>query len=86
MPDNTNLECASRAVAGHYALRIYATYGQERGADVLRGMIAGVLMAAASVLGWDETRRIVDDLDTRAHLPPPGVKPHLVIVNNAVTA
>lgn len=78
----TNLENSARATAGHYALQVYHLYGPTGGEEALRGVLAGVVMAAASVIGWDETRRIVGALDAGAHLPPPGSKPHLVVVND----
>lgn len=86
MPDNIGLEETARAVAGHYALRLFLNYGEDRGRAVLRGMLAGVVAGSAAVLGWEETRKLVDELDTRAHLPPPGSRPKLAVVNDRVTA
>lgn len=81
MANNPDLEYAARSVSGHFAMRIFFHYGETRGVGVMRGMVAGMLLAAASVLGWEETQCLVDELDTRAHIPRPGEKPKLVVVN-----
>lgn len=83
---NNSLETTARAVTGHIALRIFHQYGEERGRCVLRGMFVGVLIAAVSLIGWEEVRKLVDDTDASAHRPPPGAKPKLVVVNEKVSA
>lgn len=74
----------ARTTAGRAAVVIVHEHTREVGADILRGMMSGFLMACAEVNGWDDTLHIVNELARASRVPASVEKPKLQIVKGEV--
>lgn len=74
----------ARTTAGRAAVVIVAEHSREVGADMLRGMLSGFLMACAEVNGWDDTLHIVNELARTSRAPLKSGPPTLQIVKGEV--
>lgn len=71
----------ARASAGHTALAVVANYGDEVGAEILRGYVQGFIAAFAAEAGWAEALHVVNTVAAQYLDPEHTAKPRLVIDN-----
>lgn len=74
----------ARTTAGRAALVVCDEQPRDVAADMLRGFVAGFVLAAAEVNGWDDTFRFINEISRSSTEGNRG--PRLVYVNpNPVT-